>query len=292
MDLIDQTAHLALAYVEAVKQQGHTMTPYELEAYVAARRRWPGVQATPPRTVTSTNVGRVIQQMSHQTLDAFRKAFQEALEPIQEERPGKPGVPAEPVVDWLSRLGWIAMRSERVEITKLGEAMLAHFELETLEEEIPVAVVLNQGDQLASARVIQKIAELGPCAVVDPYFSIESLIEVLQLTEVHRVLTGTKDAGKLAGLAAALGSQPPARLFEVRKSATFHDRFVIPDDGPLLFLGTSFTGFGKQLSLMVQLGDEKVESILRAEFERSWQVAEPIQPLLEAGEEGDGGSAG
>lgn len=284
MELADRTAHLALSYVAATKRQGYAMTAPELEAYMQQPRRWAGIPATPERTVTTTNLERAIQQMGQRMVDAIGKAITDNLQPVQHRVPGKPGVPPEPVVEWLGRLGWLITDSGRVRITELGEAMLAHFEQETLEEEVPVGVVLDQGDQLASARVMQQIAEVGPCAVVDPYFSMDSLLHVLQLTEVHSVLTGTGDQGKLAGLAVALRSVSSDRPFEIRKSATFHDRLVIPDQGPLWLLGTSLTGFGKRLSLMVRLDDEEMGGALRRLFEQTWHSAELVTPQLEAGE--------
>jgi len=271
----------------AAKAQGYTMTVGELEAYMQQPRRTPGVPATPERTVTTTNIDRAIQQYGQRALETIGKALTENLQPVQRRIPGKPGIPAESVSEWLGRLGWLAIELGRVHITDLGEAILSHLEQETLEEEVPVGVVLNQGDQLASARVMQQIAEVGPCAVVDPYFSMDSLLHVLQLTEVHSVLTGTGDQGKLAGLAVAMRSVSSNRPFEVRKSPAFHDRLVIPDDGALWLLGTSLTGFGKKLSLMVRLDDEQMGQALRDLFENTWHSAEPVTPQLEEGEAED-----
>ncbi|HKO37698.1 MAG TPA: hypothetical protein VJU14_04960 [Solirubrobacterales bacterium] len=287
MEIADRTAHLALSYIAAAKAQGYAMTVIELEAYMQQPRRRPGIPAIPERTVTTTNVDRAIQQYGQRAIEAIGKALTESLQPVQRRVPGKPGVPAEPISEWLGRLGWLASDSGRVHITELGEAMLAHLEQETLEEEVPVGVVLDQGDQLASARVMQQIAEVGPCSVVDPYFSMDSLLNVLQLTEVHSVLTGTGDQGKLAGLAVAMRSVSSERPFEVRKSSAFHDRLVIPDEGPLWLLGTSLTGFGKKLSLMVRLDDEQMGQALRHLFEQTWRSAEPVMPQLEDGESND-----
>jgi hypothetical protein len=287
MELTDRTAHLALSYVAAVKRQGHEMTAVELEAYMQRPRRRPGIPATPERTVRTTNVERALQQMGQRTVEVIGKAIADSLQPVPHRIPGKPGVPAEPISHWLERLGWLTTDAGRVRITDLGEAILAHLEQESLEEEIPVGVVLDQGDQLASARVMQQIADVGPCAVVDPYFSMDSLLHVMQLTEVHRVLTGTGDQSKLAGLAVALKSVSSERPFEVRKSAAFHDRLVIPDQGPLWFLGTSLTGIGKRLSLMVRLDDEEMGNALRRVFKETWDMAEPVMPAeLEEGEAG------
>lgn len=161
-------------------------------------------------------------------------------------------------------------------ITPLGDAILAHLEAESFEHEVPFDVVLDKGDELASGRVIEEISQLGPCAVVDPYFSIDSLLQVVQSTEVARILTGTVDEKKLAGLNSAVPRVEVERTFEVRKSDAFHDRFVIPDAGPIWMLGTSFTGLGKRLSVMVQVRDDAAARAIRAAFEEAWKNADLV----------------
>lgn len=153
--------------------------------------------------------------------------------------------------------------------------MLAHFEQESLEE-IPVGVVLDQGDELATARVIQQIADIGPCAVVDRYFSMESLLPILYSTKVEAVLMGSDAGAKLSGVETALRGLSVERPFEVRKSDVFHDRFVIPPSGPVWALGTSLTGLGRRLSIMVRIDDERMTGAIRAEFREAWRVADVV----------------
>lgn len=62
MELADRTAHLALSYVAATKRQGYAMTAPELEAYMRQPRRRLGIPATPERTVTTTNLARIVHQ--------------------------------------------------------------------------------------------------------------------------------------------------------------------------------------------------------------------------------------
>jgi hypothetical protein len=141
---------------------------------------------------------------------------------------------------------------------------------------VPFDVVLDKDDELASGRVIEVISGLGPCAVVDPYFSIDSLLQIVQSTEVDRLLTGTSDPRKLAGLDATIPRIATERAFEVRKSDAFHDRFVIPEVGPIRMLGTSFTGLGKRLSVIVQIKDGAAARSIRASFEEAWGQAEQV----------------
>jgi hypothetical protein len=151
--------------------------------------------------------------------------------------------------------------------------MLGHLEQASLEEEIPVGVVLDQGDELATARVIQQIADIGPCAVVDRYFSMDSLLPILYSTEVEAVLMGADSGGKLAGVETALRGLAVERPFEVRKSDVFHDRFVIPPHGPVWALGTSFSGLARRLSIMVRIDDERMSGAIRREFREAWEEA-------------------
>lgn len=83
--------------------------------------------------------------------------------------PGRPGVPDETPLAWLSRLMWLTVEEGRVRVTSLGRAVLGSLEQASFEEEFPVAVVLDEGDPLATPRVIGQIAEVGPCALIDPY---------------------------------------------------------------------------------------------------------------------------
>lgn len=64
--------------------------------------------------------------------------------------------------------------------------MLNHLEQATLDETGPVGMGLDQGDELARARVMSRITELGEGALVDPFVSFESLVQISDLTKVDR----------------------------------------------------------------------------------------------------------
>lgn len=286
MELTDETAHRALAYIAAVQRQGYVMTAEELEAYLARPGRrpgTPGTPGTPERRVVTTQFDRAL---AHWLQSALRPAMRglsasiarslQAEEGILPSTPGVPGTPAESVVEWLSRLRWLRVNDGRVRTTQLGEALLAHLEQASLEEEIPVGVLLDQGDELAEARVVQQIAEIGPCAVVDRFFSMDSLLPILYSTQVEAVLMGSDAGGKLAGVETALRGLAVERPFEVRKSDVFHDRFVIPQDGPVWALGTSFTGLSRRLSIMVRIDDEAMSNAIRRTFGEVWEAAEVV----------------
>lgn len=273
VQLADATAHRALAYVSTVQRHGHLMGAAEFEAYMNGPGRRPGRPGRGERTVTTTNVERAIVNLAERGLQPLLQGVADVLELERHQVPATPGVPGERVTEWLARLGWLNASDGRVRITGLGEAILAHLEAESFEQEVPFDVVLDKGDELASGRVIEEISQLGPCAVVDPYFSIDSLLQVVHSTEVDRLLAGTFDPKKVAGLDATIPTLATERAFEVRKSDAFHDRFVIPDAGPVWMLGTSFTGLGKRLSVMVQVRDDAAAKAIRAAFEAAWDEA-------------------
>lgn len=297
MELTDETAHRALAYVAAVQRQGYVMSAEELEAYLDRPGRRPGRPGTsgmPERRVVTTHLDRAVANWLESDLRPAMRGISESIARslkfearILPGAPGTPGIPAESVVEWLSRLRWIQVNDGRVRTTQLGEALLAHLEQASLEEEIPVGVVLDQGDELAEARVVQQIAEIGPCAVVDRFFSMDSLLPILYSTQVEAVLMGSDAGGKLAGVETALRGLIVERPFEVRKSDVFHDRFVIPQHGAVWALGTSFTGLARRLSIMVRIDDETMSDAIRRTFGEVWEAAEVVaKKEPEAVEEG------
>ena len=135
---------------------------------------------------------------------------------------------------------------------------------------------------MAEGRVISHIATLGACAIVDRYFSIESLLHVAHSTDAEAVLVGSQDKSKLAGLETTLPKLRLDRRFEIRKTDVFHDRFVIPSSGPVWLLGTSLSGLGRRLSIMVELTDEALSGAVRDEFQLAWDAADPVVPAGQA----------
>ena len=275
MDLTNDTGHLGLAYVAAVRRQGGAVTVMEFEAYMARPGPRPAVPERRERQ-TSPGVAAFLEQISGPggLASTFLRSILAGVETpevvVAEARP------AETVNEWLTRLGWLRIVDGRILITQLGEAVLAHLEQTDVEVEIPVALTLRRDDELARARVFAKIAELGPAALVDPYFSMEGLLQVVQSTRVDRVLTSGKSASKVAGLEVALAGLSDERTVEVRKSDAFHDRLVLSDQGPVWMLGTSLTGVGKHLSIMVEIGDGASRGALRSAFDEAWQAAELV----------------
>jgi hypothetical protein len=250
MKLADETAHRALAYVAAVTKQGHAMTVEEFDAFVKA----------PHRTRRSSALLEALAQTVEKSALAFTG-------------------PKEEVLPWLQRLGWLRSDLDRVLITPLGLAVLAALEEQERVEELPTEIVLDRDDELSYPRVIGAIADAGEAALIDPYFSIESLLDIIQRTRVQRLLTmrDPHKPGRLSALAQAVNDLVKSdRPFEVRASDRFHDRFVIAANGEVRFLGTSLGGVGKRLSVTAQLSAGPAADAIRTTFETVWRDAEPI----------------
>jgi hypothetical protein len=196
--------------------------------------------------------------------------------------------PGESMLRYLYRLEWVVVEGEggevkdgdRVAVTELGRAVLAALDEGSVEQEVPTTIVLDQDDPVAKGKLIGEIAGAGECALVDRFFSVDDLLTILQRTDVTRVLSGPTDKPKLAALEQALGDLEPSmpREFEIRTSNAFHDRFVIPTEGAVLQIGTSLTGVGKRLSVLVNMGDDAAAQAVRKAFEEAWSGADRLEP--------------
>ncbi len=249
MELVDEDAHAALAYVDAMARQGYRLSVSEFEAYATARSR--RVSASP----LLSNLWLVGSTFA-----------------------GKP----EPIVDWLSRLGWIKADGRRraVTLTELGRAVLRELEQREISSETPLEVTLSPEDPIAYARAIERIASHDKALLVDPYFRLDDLLPVAMNTGVTRLLTsergndGRKRVGAIGVGVQRLSLEHP---FEVRVTDSIHDRFVIPATGPVDSLGISIGGIGRRLSVMVRIGSPVADTI-REEHERAWEAASKLVP--------------
>jgi hypothetical protein len=271
MELADERTHRCLKYVASVQRYGPRLTVAQFNAFAKRPSR------RLSRRVPSDALKQLIRERMTDALSAFGGESSRT-------------VPGESMLAYLYRLAWVTVEGEgeeiedddRVAVTDLGRAVLAALDEGSAEEEIPTTLVLDQGDPVAKGRLVGEIARAGECALVDPYFSVEDLLTILQDTGVSRVLTGSSDQPKLAALRQALGDITLNRPFEIRLSDAFHDRFVIPTDGDVLQVGTSLTGVGRRLSVMVNMGDDAAARAVRTAFEDSWSNAESLKPVPSA----------
>lgn len=299
-------------YAAAVQRQGGAVSVEQLEEYIARPERKEG---TPTRAIPKPRrapASPLQELLGKNFADQLRKAgltaadMQKAQPPLSRiardalknisgasgvlgsRRTADPddytivqGAPDETTTEWLCRLGWLERRQDdTLRVTPTGRAVLGHLEHAGIEDDTPVAVVLDPGDELVMARVMGEIAVLGEGALVDAYFSVDHLPMLVGSTKIDRVLTGTHDSDKLARLEVGLEVLNAPRRFEVRKSAEIHDRYVIPDDGPVWSIGTSLTGVGSRFSLMVRLDDQSTfVHAIRNHFETMWADADVVGVL-------------
>jgi hypothetical protein len=252
VNITSEIGYRALAYVNAVGRHGYALTRDELHAYINA----PQQRSGEPR------LAALVMRQIQVSLRASMMAE-----------------PGETVAAWLERLGWIHAAEDRLSMTPLGRAVLAALEEdERLSDDLPPELVLAPDDPVVYARVIGVISSAGPAALVDPYFDLERLLDIVHRTSVSRILTGPDKAGRgrLPALEQAFNSLTGARSLELRVSDDFHDRLLIADDGRVWSIGTSLNGVGKRLAVLSAFGQGATTDAIRERFEASWNAADPV----------------
>lgn len=258
MLLADPDVHRALAYLAALAAEGYEPTIEEFNAYAEQPDRSPAQH----RDVLAT----------------FAIQMMRALRTVQV-------APAESYAAHVVRMRWAEATGDRLRLTGLGSAVFRALEAQSLDPESVLDIVLEKGDPIALARVVSKIAELGPSLLVEPYFRLDVLMPVFQNTQVTRVLTseraGTKDLENLSlGLSKLVSDRP----FEVRAAGReIHDRYIIPDAGPAHFLGASLNGLGQIVTAMGHLRD--LSDPLRATYDSIWKDSRVIGTVKSASDE-------
>jgi hypothetical protein len=250
MDIATQRTHQVLAYLAAMEKQGALLTQNQLEKYA----RHPCWRVTTHNLLKS---GFGIDSSIFSRTD-YHETF----------------------VDYLQRMGWAHCKEDRsVHITPLGRAVLKHLDVPVVgPAEVPVEVVLSPDDPFAYAKALGAIADMGEVMIADPYFKAQQLIDISDIGTVARVLTSDKiGPAETTKLRALLTAVPNSRTLELRRAASFHDRFLIPDDGPVRGLGTSLNGVGKNHTIITTFGDE-TSHVVRRLNEDLWQAADRIEP--------------
>lgn len=248
MKITDDVGHKLLAYIHAAESQGYALTTAELDRYADRPSRTRNVFAELTRGMVA-------------------------------------GITTESGGGYLTRLGWAVEKDGKVHLTALGSAMLRHLEAteRAAAAQPSVAVVLEQGNEFAFASVVAKIAEIGECTFVDPYFGAGEVEVVFRTTSVTRVITGGKPANRVRTLAAAVaalragGVETP----EIRVSDDFHDRYIVPASGPVWLLGTSLNGVGNRLSTMVELPEAPAGAAVRQAVAKAWDEGAALAASVE-----------
>lgn len=190
----------------------------------------------------------------------------------------------ERTIDFFCRIGWVVTDRPQdrapdspVILTRLGRAVLRDAEVRDAGEEEELTIVLDPEDPFAYARVIGRIADLGPGLLVDPFFGLEQLGPIAFRTSITRVITGTAKKIDIAGLSTALETTAFDRDFEIRvvDQSEIHDRYIISDSGRTHFIGTSLSGVGNKPSAMGEIHGQAAVAI-RELHEELWDAANEL----------------
>lgn len=258
MDIASPSVHRALAYLVAVDRQGYSPIGEELESYATQPDLRPARRETIWAAATAPLFRNWIGMLDHEI---------EASETMEEH---------------FLRLHWATLtESSRLRPSALGRAVERALDQQSDTSDSVSDVVLDAGDPIALERVLAKLAAAGPAMLVDPYFRIDVLVQVLGQTAVTRVLTSERvGANDRETLRSAVEKMVPDRLFEVRvASREVHDRHLIPDSGPVQFIGSSLNGLGKAATVIGTIPD--ASNAIRSVYEDIWlksSVLALIQP--------------
>lgn len=254
MEIVDEGTHRVLAYIETLNRQGVAPTTAQVNAF-----------ANNPRPKTSGSLA--------------------ALGTLSAELDRIAGSSTESPRDYLSRLGWVSVSNDRIELTKIGKALLKGLNSPSLDSSADVVeIVLDPANPFAYAQALEALGSRGPSMLVEPYFRLKQLMSVAQLNNIGRVLLGTRiSKNDEAVLATGLVALPAALRPRLRAAENLHDRYLIPaGDESVLMLGASLGGIGKKVSTVTTLG-EVASKALRDAHERLWDRATAIEPSSTSG---------
>lgn len=244
MELISERVHISLAYLAAVNRAGAKISLEQFEVF-AAKPNPAG------RRVSALGIG----------------SWVESLAAIYETVEG-----AETIGQFVLRVGW-AEGNETVSITALGKAVLAEAarppKLDPSDE--PLTVTIDPADPLAYTRIFHLISSHGGGLLVDRYLTLEGLADIIDLSSVDRVLTGDdpkKNRLKIFSHALSASTEPPA--VHTVPGPRLHDRFFIPDEGPIYVLGSSLNSISSRPGVVTPISDPTASQALRDAYEALW----------------------
>ena len=256
MEIVDEETHRVLAYVDALNRQG-----------VTPRRSLVDEFGDAPERIMTRRGGLV------------------AVAAIQAMAMSVNGTLAagERYTAYLERLGWVVCSgSDAVTITQVGRGLLKALNAPSLEADSGsiVEVVLDPENPFAYTRAMNSLTTVEDALLVEPYFRVDQLEDVAQLSNITRVMLGpgVKPSERKV-LAFGLAALDPGRSLEVRAATNLHDRYLVPrGGGTVLMLGASLGAIGKKVSTITPVGPEASEA-LRALHEELWNEATPIEPM-------------
>ena len=193
--------------------------------------------------------------------------------------------PGEAVADYLVDLELAKIVPGGLQITSYGRALLGD---DWHEPEPDAITVLTAGDPMALAAVTSAVGRARTGLLFDPHFKHDMLSWLANSTLIERVLVKRPTRSDelkaqeqllpifLGGVLEAT----PGRQIEVRVSSdsALHDRGTIAQDGTVTLLGTSLTGVGRHLSVVVPL-PELASRPFAEQVESMWKQATPVEPM-------------
>ena len=265
MEIIGESAHRLLAYVEAVTRQGHALTPEELSAYAHG---W-----APKTTLHMPSKG------GPPVLEEWAGTTKWSLGEVVSER--------ESYVEYLKRVRWVKISDGLVEITPLGKAVLreANAPLPPSDVGSTLEVVIDPNNPFAYAQLVSRISGFNECLIVDPYLDLDQLMMLSNVSSVTRVLTSNKNSKtNVPVFAVALGVAPHLEL-RMAEQKLLHDRIVIPAEGSALMLGSSLASITRRFGVATPL-EETSSRLIRTEYNKIWESAKVIQRAGDGAKQG------
>lgn len=254
MEIIGESAHRMLAYVEAVRRQGHALTAEEFKAYASG---W-------DQKVTSTgDYASVVANFNRVAAMALGTGRREV----------------EPMLDYLARVRWITNYGGKVDITSLGKAVLREANTPLPDSEVgsTLEVIIDPKDPFAYAQLMSKIAGFEDCLVVDPYLELEQLQTLGTFQSVTRILTSNKDSRRKTPVFAMVLEAFPHLSVRMAEQKLLHDRIVMPSDGSALMLGSSLASITRRFGVATPL-EATSSRLIRKHYDEIWAGAKAIDP--------------
>lgn len=196
---------------------------------------------------------------------------------------------------YLVNMGWAYFSNEddynpEVQITALGRSFLRAASRDPEASDASAMVVhIDPRDPIAYARVFEAIESLENVLVVDPHLTPDALFDLVGTRSVSRILTGRgKGLEKRRGVALALRSS----RIELRTLENgLHDRWLIPDEGHPMMLGSSFNSIAQRPGVIVPLAEPAAVVAIRSAYEQLWEEARPVEAPTQPGEDVSGSKA-
>lgn len=261
--LVEDDVHQVLLFVQSSMDSGYLPSVREVEAY--GKR--------PTRRVRRKGGG--IANNWADIADALSKFAVATLGDTE----------VETFVDYLARLGWAAVANDQVRLTSLGSAMLRAAQAGDNDDldAVVQTTVLENSDPFAYARTLGAIAEMPAVMVVDPYLKLDGIISLSRIESVQRILTGDErrpvgnKAEPFAAVTAASGRDYETRI---ASSDLLHDRYLVPETGPVRQISSSLNSVGKRIGVITVLSPVASDAV-RSDCEAIWTQATSVMSAIQ-----------